>query len=129
MSKIPEDLQYTSEHEWIRSLGDGVIEVGITDFAQQSLGDVTFVDLPPEGESFGKGDTLGVVESVKTASDIYAPIAGEVVGVNPELEDAPEKINQEPYGAWMVRMKVSPDALSGLLSPEAYKELVASQED
>ena len=126
MSNIPEDLKYTKDHEWIRHETDGTCLVGITDHAQDSLGDVTFVELPAIGESFEEGATFGVVESVKAASDLYFPLSGEITEVNDILVDSPEKVNEDPYGdGWMVRIRPADSSESGgLLSPEQYKEIL-----
>ena len=120
--ETPKDLKYSSTHEWSRLEGD-TLTVGITDFAQDQLGDVVFVELPEEGKTFSAGDPVAVVESVKTASDIYAPISGEVVEVNSELEDAPEKLNESPYGeGWLFKLRVSDESETGsLLSAEDYE--------
>lgn len=125
---IPADLKYTDSHEWIRLEPDGSATVGITHHAQDLLGDLVFVENPAPGRKLRKGEECGVVESVKAASDIYAPVSGEIVGTNAELETAPEKINQDPYSAWMFRIKLS-DAgeLAGLLDAEAYRKLVESE--
>jgi glycine cleavage system H protein len=126
MSNIPENLKYTKDHEWIRHESDGTCLVGITDHAQDSLGDVTFVELPAIGESFEEGATFGVVESVKAASDLYFPLSGEITEVNDILVDSPEKVNEDPYGdGWMVRIRPADfDAFGGLLSPDQYKEIL-----
>jgi|TARA_B110000495_G_C22830688_1_gene484693 glycine cleavage system H protein len=126
MNNIPENLKYTKDHEWIRHESDGTCLVGITDHAQDSLGDVTFVELPAIGESFEVGATFGVVESVKAASDLYFPLSGEITEVNEILEDSPEKVNEDPYGdGWMVRIRPTDSSDSGgLLSPEQYKEIL-----
>ena len=120
--ETPKDLKYSATHEWSK-LEDGVVTVGITDFAQDQLGDVVFVELPEEGKTFSAGDPVAVVESVKTASDIYAPISGEVVEVNSELEDAPEKLNESPYGeGWLFKLRVSDESeTESLLSAEDYE--------
>ena len=125
---IPADLKYTDSHEWIRMEADGSATVGITHHAQDLLGDLVFVENPAAGRKLRKGEECGVVESVKAASDIYAPIGGEVVAVNAELETAPEKINQGAYQAWMFRIKPS-DAgeLAGLLDADGYRKLVDSE--
>mgnify|MGYP003332777697 FL=1 len=117
---------YTNDHEWIRHETDGTCLVGITDHAQDSLGDVTFVELPAVGESFEEGATFGVVESVKAASDLYFPLSGEITEVNEILVDSPEKVNQDPYGdGWMLRLRATGSSDSGgLLSPEQYKEIL-----
>jgi glycine cleavage system H protein len=118
---LPKDLQYTKSHEWVRQEGD-TATVGITDHAQEELGDVVFVELPAEGESFDAGESFGTVESVKAVSDLYAPVAGEVVEVNSALEDAPEKINEDPYGeGWIVKLRTSGDA-ADLLSADEYEK-------
>mgnify|MGYP005636013259 FL=1 len=126
MSNIPENLKYTKDHEWIRHESDGTCLVGITDHAQDSLGDVTFVELPAIGESFEEGATFGVVESVKAASDLYFPLSGEITEVNDILVDSPEKVNEDPYGdGWMVRIRPADSSEpGGLLSPEQYKEIL-----
>ncbi|TVR49489.1 MAG: glycine cleavage system protein GcvH [Puniceicoccaceae bacterium] len=122
---IPTELKYTKDHEWVRDLGDGTALVGITDYAQNNLGDVTFVELPKPGANLSAGATFGVVESVKAASDLYAPIDGEVLEVNAVLDSEPEKVNQDPYGdGWMIKLKfVGADALAGLLDAGAYEQL------
>ena len=123
---VPGELQYTKSHEWIR-LEDDIATVGITDHAQEELGDVVFIELPERGASFGAGDSFGIVESVKAVSDLYAPVGGEVVEVNETLNDAPEKINEEPYGGgWMIRLRVSDEA--DLLSAEEYERLLEEEE-
>ena len=126
MSNIPENLKYTKDHEWIRHEADGTCLVGITDHAQDSLGDVTFVELPAIGESFEEGATFGVVESVKAASDLYFPLSGEITEVNDILVDSPEKVNEDPYGdGWMVRIRPAGSSeVGGLLSPDQYKEIL-----
>jgi glycine cleavage system H protein len=122
---IPEDLQYTNSHEWVRIEGD-TATIGITDHAQDELGDVVFIELPGEGDIFDAGESFGTVESVKAVSDLYAPVGGEVVEVNTSLEDAPEKINEDPYGeGWMVKLRTSDEA--DLLSPEAYEKVVEEE--
>jgi glycine cleavage system H protein len=125
----PANFHYTKEHEWVRVEGDiGVI--GITDHAQQELGDIVYVDLPKPGTHLDQGKTLGSVESVKAVSDIYAPVSGEVVEVNPLLSTAPEKLNEDPHGdAWLVKMKLSaPDEIKRLLSAEDYQNYVGAEE-
>lgn len=127
MSNIPADLKYSKDHEWVKLLDDDAILVGITDYAQTSLGDVTFVELPEEGDIFSKGESFSVVESVKAASDIYLPVDGEVLEVNSPLEDSPELINQDPYGdGWLAKFKVTDaSGLAELLSAEDYTPLTA----
>ena len=125
MSTIPAELKYSKDHEWIKLLDDNTALIGITDFAQTSLGDVTFVELPGEGDSFAKGDSFSVVESVKAASDIYLPVDGEILEINSPLEDSPELINQDPYGdGWLAKFKITDaSGLSDLLSAEDYAPL------
>ncbi len=128
MSKIPADLKYTSSHEWLKELPDGNIEIGISDHAQESLGDLVFVELPEVGRNLTAGEACAVVESVKAASDIFAPIAGTVVAVNEQLARTPELVNRDPYGdGWMMRVKpVAPAASMPLLSARDY-QLVADE--
>jgi glycine cleavage system H protein len=122
---IPDDLQYTRSHEWVRTEGD-IATVGITDHAQDELGDVVFVELPGEGATLEAGDSFGTVESVKAVSDLYTPVGGEVVEVNSSLEDAPEKINDDPFGeGWIVKLRTSGEA--DLLSPEEYEKVVEEE--
>ncbi|MFC3285377.1 glycine cleavage system protein GcvH [Litchfieldella rifensis] len=126
MSTIPANLRYTESHEWVLDNGDGTITVGITDHAQQALGDVVFVELPEVGRELDTGEEFGVIESVKAASDLYAPLSGEVLEVNDALEDAPETINESPYeDGWIAKLKpVDIDAaLNGLLDADAYGQL------
>jgi glycine cleavage system H protein len=126
---IPADLKYTRSHEWARREADGSVTVGITHHAQDRLGDLVFVDHPKPGTSLRMGAECGVVESVKAASDIFAPVSGEVVAVNDELTASPEKINQDAYAAWMFRLKPSnPAELDQLLDAAAYAELVAAED-
>ena len=124
---IPEDLLYANNHEWVRKADDGTITVGISDFAQDALGDVVFVDLPDVGRDLGSGEPFGEIESTKSVSDIYAPVNGEVVAVNEALEDTPELVNQDPYGdGWMVQMRPTPDAsFDDLMDAAAYTEHIA----
>ncbi len=128
MSNTPIELKYASSHEWARLEGD-IVVVGITDHAQEALGDVVFVELPEVGDTVNAGDEAGVVESVKAASDIYAPVSGEVIEVNPALEDTPELINSDPYGeGWMYKIRVvSVEELDNLLAAEEYDEQVAAE--
>ena len=124
---IPEELQYTKTHEWIRREGD-IATIGITDHAQDELGDVVFIELPDEGATFSAGDSFGVIESVKAVSDLYAPVGGEVVEVNEALNDAPEKVNEDPYGnGWMIKLRTSDEA--NLLSAEEYEEHLEEEEE
>ena len=128
MSKIPSDLRYRETHEWIRVGDDGAVLVGISDHAQEALGDMVFVELPEPGMSYDQGEACAVVESVKAASDIYAPVSGEVVAANDKLEDSPELVNSNPYGeGWLFKMLPSNQSeLDGLLDADAY---AAQQED
>ena len=122
---VPQDLQYTKSHEWVR-IEDGTATIGITDHAQEELGDVVFVELPEAGATIEAGDSFGIVESVKAVSDLYTPVGGEVVEVNSSLEDAPEKINDDPYGeGWIVKLSTSEEA--DLLSPEEYEKVVEEE--
>lgn len=119
---IPENLLYTEDHEWVRIEGDEAY-IGITDFAQGELGDIVYVEVETEGEELEKGAVFGTVEAVKTVSDLFMPLSGEVVEFNSELESSPELVNSDPYGeGWMIKVKVSNQG--DLLSPEAYKELI-----
>ncbi|NVJ67872.1 MAG: glycine cleavage system protein GcvH [Gammaproteobacteria bacterium] len=128
MSQIPAELKYVSSHEWIRHEGDGVVTVGITDHAQELLGDVVFVEAPETDEEVAAEDEIAVVESVKAASDIYAPIAGTIIAVNEELEDSPELVNSDPYGdGWMFKMQIDESDLDGLMSAEEYAEEIADE--
>ncbi len=128
MSQIPADLRYTKSHEWMRTLPDGTVEIGITDHAQQSLGDLVFVEVPEAGRRLAAGDACAVVESVKAASDVYSPLPGEVAAGNPELATQPELINKDPYGAgWILRLKPSgAGAAAGSLDAAGYEAVVAS---
>lgn len=122
---FPTDVKYTSEHEWIRIEGD-IAYVGITDYAQEQLGDIVFVDIPTEGETLNAGDTFGTIEVVKTISDLFLPVSGEVLEQNTTLADQPELVNQDPYGeGWIIKLKPAADAdFDSLLDAEAYKALV-----
>ncbi|WP_455887562.1 glycine cleavage system protein GcvH [Pseudomonas rustica] len=125
MSNIPADLRFAESHEWARLEADGSVTVGISDHAQEALGDVVFVELAEVGKVFAAGDAAGVVESVKAASDIYAPIGGEVIAVNEELADNPEQLNEEPYGAWIFKLKPSnPAELDKLLDAAGYQAAI-----
>jgi len=123
---IPDDLLYTQDHEWARLEGD-TATVGITDFAQGELGDIIFVEFPDLGDTFNQGDTFGTVEAVKTVADLFMPVSGEIIAVNTDLEDAPGKVNNDPYGkGWLVKVKISnPGEGDGLLIAAAYKDLVS----
>ncbi|GAB4250682.1 MAG: glycine cleavage system protein GcvH [Vicingaceae bacterium] len=122
---VPENLKYTKDHEWIRVEGD-VAFVGITDFAQGELGDIVYVEIETEGETLNKDDVFGTVEAVKTVSDLFIPVSGEVLEVNPNLESAPETVNTDPYGeGWMIKVKMSnPAELDELLTADQYKEII-----
>jgi glycine cleavage system H protein len=122
----PEDLRYTREHEWVRTTGDGTVVVGITHFAQDALGDIVYVDLPELGAVVDAGGNLGEVESTKSVSEIYAPVAGEVVARNEALDGAPETVNADPYGdGWLAEIRpADPAALDGLLDAAAYQALL-----
>lgn len=125
MSNIPADLRYAESHEWARLEADGTVTVGISDHAQEALGDVVFVELPEVGKAVEAGGNLSVVESVKAASDIYAPVAGEVIAVNEELADSPEQVNEQPYQAWFFKLKpVNPAELESLLDAAGYKAAI-----
>lgn len=122
---VPAELKYTTEHEWIRVEGNEIV-VGVTDFAQGELGDVVFIEIETEGETLSQGDTFGTIEAVKTVSDLYMPVDGEVIEVNPALEDTPELVNSEPYGGgWMIRVKMSdPSQLDDLMPADKYSALI-----
>ncbi len=130
MSNIPSELYYTNSHEWIRSEGEGVFTVGITEHAQELLGDMVFLDLPEEGDAVATGDDCAVAESVKAASDIYAPITGEIVGINEDLEASPELVNSDPYGdGWLFKIKAEDsEEYLGLLNAEGYAESIEDDE-
>ena len=120
----PAELKYTKSHEWIKQEADGTVTVGITHHAQELLGDLVFVELPAIGRKLKQGEECAVVESVKAAADVFAPVTGEVVGANADLADAPEKINQDAYGAWMFKLKpADPNELGGLLDAAAYQAI------
>ena len=129
MSNIPKDLKYTKSHEWIKPNADGSVTVGITHHAQDLMGDMVFVDLPQAGTQVTSGKECGVVESVKAASDVYAPVSGEIVEANAALADSPETVNKDPYGSgWMFRLKPANKAeVDALLDAKAYEALVASE--
>lgn len=129
MSEVPAELKYLSSHEWVL-IEDNVATVGISDHAQELLGDLVYVELPEIGSAISAGDSVGVVESVKAASDMYAPVTGEVVEINDELEDSPDRINHDPYGdGWMYKVALEdPDEVGELLDAEAYGEAIADEE-
>ena len=124
MSEVPEDLSYTKDHEWVLVEDDGNVKVGITDYAQDSLSDVVFVELPEVGDEFSKDDAMAVAESVKAASDIYAPMSGKIVAINKKLEESPELVNESPYDfGWMVIMEPQGE-ITGLLDATSYRESI-----
>ncbi|ABC39536.1 glycine cleavage system protein GcvH [Burkholderia thailandensis] len=125
MSNVPAELKYTDEHEWIRTEADGTLTIGITDHAQTTLGDIVFLELPKVGSQVKAGDAVGVVESVKAASDIYSPVTGEVIAINTDVADAPEEVNGDAYGAWLFKIKLAAGASTdSLLDAAAYEKLV-----
>ena len=130
MSNVPADLKYNKSHEWVRTLADGTVEVGITAHAQQALGELVFVEVPEAGRVLKAGEPCAVVESVKAASDVYAPLAGEVTAGNPRLRDEPETVNTDPYGeGWLMRLRPAAGAVAAaeLLSPDDYQKVVAAE--
>jgi glycine cleavage system H protein len=128
MSKVPADLKYAKSHEWVKKLPDGTVLIGISDYAQGSLGDLVFVEVPKVGRKLAAGEACAVVESVKAASDVYAPIAGEVIDANPKLVDAPEILNTDPYEAgWLWKLKPANAAdIDGLLDAAGYEKVLAA---
>ncbi|BBI51324.1 glycine cleavage system H protein [Vreelandella olivaria] len=129
MSNLPANLRYAESHEWVLDNQDGTVTVGITDHAQQALGDVVFVELPEVGTALSKGQEFGVIESVKAASDLYSPVVGEVIEVNDALEDAPETVNEAPYeGGWIMKVRLDGDALDGLLDADAYQATLSADD-
>jgi glycine cleavage system H protein len=125
---IPADLKYTPSHEWVRVEADGTLTVGITHHAQDLLGDMVFIENPAAGRTLAKGEECAVVESVKAASDVYAPVAGEVIAANGDVEASPESVNKDAYGAWMFKMKpANPGDVAELLDAVAYQKLVESE--
>lgn len=130
MSDLPSELRYASSHEWARIEEDGTVVIGITDHAQAQLGDVVYIELPDMGQILSAGEEAGVVESVKAASDVYAPISGEVIALNDKLEDEPETVNSEPYeDGWFYKLKPADEVeLDSLLTSDAYAEVIASEE-
>ena len=130
MSELPGDLLYTNDHEWLRRESDGSVTVGITEHAATALGDLVYVELPEVGQDVDTGGDMAVVESVKAASDVYAPVAGSVAAVNEELADEPEKINADPYGdGWIVRLTVGDIDEGELMTPDAYQRLLDELDD
>ena len=130
MSNVPADLKYTKSHEWLRTLADGTIEIGITDHAQHALGDLVFVEVPEAGRTVKDGEPCAVVESVKAASDVYAPLGGEITAGNPKLAAEPETVNSDPYGeGWLMRMRPAAGALkaAALLSAAEYRQVLDAE--
>ena len=124
MSQVPANRHYAESHEWVLDNDDGTVTVGISDHAQEALGDVVFVELPDVGQTLAKGDEFGVIESVKAASDLYAPISGEIVEINETLEDSPENVNEAPYeDGWIMKVRLD-GAVEGLLDADAYKATI-----
>lgn len=130
MSDVPSDLKYTRAHEWVRAEDDSTITIGVTDHAQAQLGDLVFVEVPEVGQSLGAGDAAAVVESVKAASDVYAPVAGEVIAANEQLDESPELVNNDPFGeGWIYQMRIeNPDALEELMSAADYEAFAESED-
>ena len=130
MAKIPEDLHYSKDHEWVRVEGDVAI-IGITDYAQNSLGDVVYVELPKNGEAFAANESFGSVESVKAVSEVFSPVSGSVVQVNESLNDEPEKVNSDPYGeGWMIRLKMdNPGEVDSLLTAAEYEDFTKAEKE
>ncbi|KVN33601.1 glycine cleavage system protein GcvH [Burkholderia ubonensis] len=125
MSNVPAELKYTDEHEWVRAEADGTLTIGITDHAQSTLGDIVFLELPQVGKQVKAGDAIGVVESVKAASDIYSPVSGEVVAINAEAVDSPEEVNSDAYDTWLFKIKLADGASTdNLLDAAAYAKLI-----
>ncbi len=129
MSNVPSELKFLPSHEWVMVEGD-IATIGVSDHAQELLGDLVFIELPDEGDSISAGDPVGVIESVKAASDTYAPLSGEVVEINSELEDSPERVNDDPYGdGWMYKIKMEDaDEVDNLLDAESYTDSIAEDE-
>ncbi|MBY6018805.1 glycine cleavage system protein GcvH [Ferrimonas balearica] len=129
MSNIPSELKFTNSHEWVRAEGDGTYTIGISEHAQELLGDMVFVELPDVGDEVNAGEDCAVAESVKAASDVYSPLTGEVVAVNEELEDSPEQVNSDPYGdGWLFRVKASDESeLAQLLDAEGYQAVIEEE--
>ncbi|GLU35097.1 glycine cleavage system protein GcvH [Trinickia caryophylli] len=125
MSNVPAELKYTEEHEWLRTEADGTLTVGITDHAQSTLGDIVFLELPEVGKTVTAGDAVGVVESVKAASDIYSPVSGKIVAVNEGIVDTPDAVNSDAYASWLFKIELAPGASADkLLDADAYTKLV-----
>jgi len=123
---IPSNLKYTKDHEWIKDEGNGIATVGVTDFAQTQLGDIVFIEIETQGETLAKEEVFGTIEAVKTVSDMFMPVGGEVLEVNPKVTEQPDIVNKDPYGeGWMIKIRMTnPAELNDLLTPEKYKELI-----
>jgi glycine cleavage system H protein len=123
---IPSNLKYTKDHEWIKDEGNGMATVGVTDFAQSQLGDIVFIEIETQGETLAKEEVFGTIEAVKTVSDMFMPVSGEVVEVNPKVTEQPDIVNKDPYGeGWMIKIKMTnPAELNDLLNAEQYKEII-----
>ncbi|MBE0464165.1 MAG: glycine cleavage system protein GcvH [Halomonas sp.] len=129
MSNLPANLRYAKSHEWVLDHQDGTVSIGITDHAQEALGDVVFVELPEVGQTLSQGKEFGVIESVKAASDLYSPVNGEVIEVNEALEDSPETVNDAPYeGGWMMKVRLTDQNLDGLLDADAYQATISADD-
>ncbi|RUR27299.1 glycine cleavage system protein GcvH [Vreelandella andesensis] len=129
MSNLPANLRYAESHEWVLDHQDGTVTIGITDHAQEALGDVVFVELPEVGQALNKGQEFGVIESVKAASDLYSPVSGDVIDVNEALEDSPETVNEAPYEAgWIMKVRLTDTTLEGLLDADAYQATLSSDD-
>lgn len=129
MSNLPANLRYAKSHEWVLDHQDGTVSIGITDHAQEALGDVVFVELPEVGQTLNQGQEFGVIESVKAASDLYSPVNGEVIEVNEALEDSPETVNDAPYeGGWMMKVRLTDQNLDGLLDADAYQATISADD-
>lgn len=123
MSTVKEGLLYSESHEWVK-VEDGIAVIGVSDFAQAEMGDITYVDLPSEGDEFEAGESFGALESVKASSDLYTPVSGKIIAVNEELEGAPEKINEDPYGSWIIKLEMSDASQTeGLLDAASYSKI------
>ncbi|MGP9796011.1 glycine cleavage system protein GcvH [Halomonas sp. 86] len=129
MSNLPSNLRYAKSHEWVLDHQDGTVSVGISDHAQEALGDVVFVELPEVGQTLTQGKEFGVIESVKAASDLYAPVSGEVIEINDTLEDSPETVNDAPYeGGWLMKVRLTDQNLDGLLDADAYQATLSTDD-
>lgn len=129
MSNLPTNLRYAKSHEWVLDHQDGTVSVGISDHAQEALGDVVFVELPEVGQTLTQGKEFGVIESVKAASDLYAPVSGEVIEINAALEDSPETVNDAPYeGGWLMKVRLTDQNLDGLLDADAYQATLSTDD-